>query len=524
MIPSRTWRPASPSSLPATPSVDGPNDHTGHRRGTRRRAASAALAAGALLASGVALAPGAEALDVVVVTTTTDGVPGSLRDAVDIANSDADDTQIVLAAGATYQLTACGPDEDGNLSGDLDHVVPEGLRIVGNGATIEQTCPGQRVLHQTVAGTLVVADVTITGGDATGDGGGLLTTNGSSVQIMGSTFAGNQAVGSGGGASTPSAGGVTVSGSRFVDNAAGPGGDGGGLDASSGGAQVAVSTSAFEGNVAGVDGGGLIASGGSANVEVTDSSFVGNVAGDDGGGHYSAGGSAVLSVTGSTYAGNEAGERGGGAYLGGDGPAKALVDSTLVGNVAGVAGGGVGGGFADLALTYVTLTDNGAPSGSAVATTGQLLPSASIFAGTGLCSVGSTASTGWSWATDATCGLVGPGDVMDGADPALEPLADNGGPTPTRLPSFASPVVDAIPVADCPATTAVDQRGVARPDGAGCDIGAVEGEAPAPPPEVTPPTSTPTTPTTTPSSPGTGSGSAATPAAEAVTATPRFTG
>jgi hypothetical protein len=38
-----------------------------------------------------------------------------------------------------------------------------------------------------------------------------------------------------------------------------------------------------------------------------------------------------------------------------------------------------------------------------------------------------------------------------------------------------SPVLDAIPAEQCALPT--DQRGVARPQGAGCDIGAVEGAA-----------------------------------------------
>jgi hypothetical protein len=66
---------------------------------------------------------------------------------------------------------------------------------------------------------------------------------------------------------------------------------------------------------------------------------------------------------------------------------------------------------------------------------------------------------------------------VTGVDPLLGPLADNGGPTLTHLPSAGSPVIDAGNPGDCPAT---DQRGVARPadgdgDGAAvCDIGAVE--------------------------------------------------
>lgn len=56
-------------------------------------------------------------------------------------------------------------------------------------------------------------------------------------------------------------------------------------------------------------------------------------------------------------------------------------------------------------------------------------------------------------------------------DPLLEPLADNGGTGPTLLPGAGGSAVDAGDDATCADT---DQRGVSRPQGAGCDIGAVE--------------------------------------------------
>ena len=63
----------------------------------------------------------------------------------------------------------------------------------------------------------------------------------------------------------------------------------------------------------------------------------------------------------------------------------------------------------------------------------------------------------------------------------LGPLQDNGGPTETHLPLTGSPVIDAGSP-DCP-LPATDQRGVARPEGAACDIGAVEVEATNTPPD-----------------------------------------
>jgi hypothetical protein len=62
------------------------------------------------------------------------------------------------------------------------------------------------------------------------------------------------------------------------------------------------------------------------------------------------------------------------------------------------------------------------------------------------------------------------GNITSG-DPLLGPLQNNGGPTMTRLPLAGSPAIDGGIAAIC---AAVDQRGTTRPQGVGCDIGAVE--------------------------------------------------
>jgi hypothetical protein len=56
----------------------------------------------------------------------------------------------------------------------------------------------------------------------------------------------------------------------------------------------------------------------------------------------------------------------------------------------------------------------------------------------------------------------------------LGALADNGGPTRTHLPATNSPLIDKVTTANCGVAGGVDQRGVARPAGPACDIGAVE--------------------------------------------------
>lgn len=52
------------------------------------------------------------------------------------------------------------------------------------------------------------------------------------------------------------------------------------------------------------------------------------------------------------------------------------------------------------------------------------------------------------------------------------------------LPLTGSVLIDAIPTAACDPTVTVDQRGVTRPQIGGCDVGAVEVEAPVEPPVI----------------------------------------
>lgn len=124
-------------------------------------------------AASLAVAQPAYAADITV-TITTDTVAAdadtSLREAITAANAAGSDT-IELVAGETYQLDLCAgvADEDANASGDLDYTDDEPLTINGNGATIEQTCAGQRVLHQTdTSAAVTVNNVTLTGGSGVG--------------------------------------------------------------------------------------------------------------------------------------------------------------------------------------------------------------------------------------------------------------------------------------------------------------------------------------------------------------------
>lgn len=71
--------------------------------------------------------------------------------------------------------------------------------------------------------------------------------------------------------------------------------------------------------------------------------------------------------------------------------------------------------------------------------------------------------------TDGTCGFAAAGGIEGPF--GLGALADNGGPAPTYLPEEGSPLIDAASTAVC---RGMDQRGVSRPQGSLCDVGAVE--------------------------------------------------
>ena len=79
-------------------------------------------------------------------------------------------------------------------------------------------------------------------------------------------------------------------------------------------------------------------------------------------------------------------------------------------------------------------------------------------------------SDGHNLDSDGSCFLTATGDLPK-HDPLLGPLAFNGGPTETKALLLGGPAIDAGAAHGCPQ---YDQRGVARPQGAGCDIGAYE--------------------------------------------------
>jgi len=196
------------------------------------------------------------------------------------------------------------------------------------------------------------------------------------------------------------------------------------------------------------------------------------------------GSGADATVTDSTFTGNSS-EATGGAI---SAPGTIIMNnSTVTGNSAGGAGGGLNA--LDFVLTHTTLVSNSAPAGSNLrgisASNSTLTSFGSVIGlsqgGGANCTNlgGGTTSTGYNFSDDTSCGLTSATDTESGGAPMLDALADNGGPTETRLPLEGSPLIDAIPNADCDAMLTTDQRGLPRPGAAGgsCDIGSVELQA-----------------------------------------------
>jgi hypothetical protein len=146
---------------------------------------------------------------------------------------------------------------------------------------------------------------------------------------------------------------------------------------------------------------------------------------------------------------------GGGVLLG---STSLLVDDTVAGNTASGNGGTVsarGGGLYGPSTTLESTI-----IGSNTALLGPDCYGGPTSAGHNL--IGKTA--GCSFTKKAT-------DKVN-KNPRLDPLGNYGGPTQTMELKPTSPARDAVPTAVCPLH--VDQRGVHRPQGSRCDIGAFE--------------------------------------------------
>lgn len=367
-------------------------------------------------------------------------------------------------------------------------------------------------------GELNLSKVTLTNNTATISGGAIYNAEGDSqppntLNVINSSITNNTAVVHGGGIYSFGIDGLgeigfvqtSISNSIIADNTAQTGSGGGVVVGQYD--FIEITKSQFLRNEAAVNGGGLYVA--QADFIISDSGFSANVAGDTAGAIFHSGGG---SITNTSILDNRAGYSGGI----GEGFAGKIVikNSTIAGNISEGSVGGLsvfelvlinstvannqaadnaGGISTSLAtLNNSTITGNtagGEAGGVDVFVSGSLVSKNSIITGNSALAYPDAIVRGYLGEfTSLGHNIVGSsegngfvdgvnGDFV-GVDAKLLSLTDNGGPTQTIGLGSGSPAINAIPIAECKDaegnTITTDQRGITRPQGAACDIGAFE--------------------------------------------------
>ena len=498
-----------------------------------------------LLAAAIALAGCGPALDCsitdYIVNTTADTNDGvcnvadcSLREAVRNANACPGWQTITLPAGA-YTLSIAGAEEDAAATGDLD--ITDDVTIVGEGVPSINGGGLDRVFEVFSPAVVRMETMIVLGGEAQLGAGirnhGQLTLDGLSIQ-------GNTAVVPPGGAGLSSGGGIfneagtlTLLSTQVFENSGDAGGGihnfatatlvatdlflGGNTALLGGGlwnnmaAEATLNNAEIRMNSAGESGAGIYNDG---HLEINLAAFEENTDASQGGGLYNQtdgeaflydawftnnsadqGGAVfnmgLLHLYRSSLTINTAfGGFGGGAYNETTG-ALLLRNVTISGNMANPAvrgGAGVYNYGGEVRVEFVTLAYN-SPDGILNDGGGMVDMRSSVLASHALGNCLEVGSAGYNLEDGVSCGLTEPSD-LSGVSPLLAPLDFNGGTNLSHALNPGSPAIDTGTPDLC---TSEDQRGVSRPQGAGCDRGAYEAEGP----------STPTaTPTSVPTGPG----------------------
>jgi predicted outer membrane repeat protein len=457
----------------------------------------------------------------------------SLRDAITAA-----------PAGETIEfapaLTDAGPATIMLTRGEL--LISNNLTINGPGASLltidasgNDPSPnvnngnGSRVFHITDAADtlkeITIRNLTLTGGDASGAGGGILSRE--NLTLVGCVVTGNatftNAQLGGGGIYSASYSAIdnslTLIDCTITNNSA-IRDDGGGIRSRYG--SLTMERCLVKGNTASTYGGGLSGADGGVEIQIRSTTFEGNTATRfSGGGIFTY--DAVLTLVDSTVSGNTAGW-GAGVYLRASSTGT-VERSAIINNVARVDGGGISLNESQLTLTGSTLSGNSAagygggaaiPNGMLVmrhctvtgnrANTDNLggqLGGGVILGTTTTLTLDHTIVAGNFRNTSTRDDVVGDvaarfsliGDGTDAAiinnggnlvgdagapiDPRLGPLAPNGGPTLTHALLPDSPAIgagDPAAMAGGGTVPTFDQRGASWPRIAGgqIDIGAFE--------------------------------------------------
>jgi hypothetical protein len=353
-----------------------------------------------------------------------------LNAAIVAFNAESTSCVFTIALTQNIDLTASAT-QINNATANLSLVI-EGAGFAVNG----QGTSGVRPFHVAANTMVTMQNITVTGGNASGNGGGIL--NQGALTLVDSTVTGNAA-------QLPYNGGGIYNGS---------------------GGTLALTRTTVSNNSTQNRGGGIE---NESALTVTDSTIKGNSA-QTGGGVSNNVNTPVL-ITGSTIDNNSASLNGGGVFNTGN--PMTIRNSTISANTPGRYGGGVYN-ESHLTLDSVTINVN-AGWGLFNADNGVVTIQNSILAN-------STGDYDCVNGTTGTVNITNPnlveaqyncGTFSLTSDPKLGPLQNNGGPTFTHAPNVGSPAVDAGATA-----LTTDQRGVSRPGGAADDIGSVERQNP----------------------------------------------
>jgi predicted outer membrane repeat protein len=368
-------------------------------------------------------------------------------------------------------------------------------------------------IYNAGGGVVTVSGSVFTSNGATNSVGGAITRNNGALTVSNTTFTGNTSTLFGGAVSAN--GSITLTSVTFTGNTTSgtsTAAYGGALyiDQLSTGATMQITDTVFTNNSATSP---ILGSGGAfhfvkpdnnVNAQITRNTFKGNTASHRGGALSVATSltANTLNIYQSTFAYNTAGGAStvglGGAIYTGTSTNTYIYNSTIGQNTAGVGAGGAGGGLYNIAAVYlynVTVNGNNVVNGNG----GNLYNSATLQMRNSIVSwggapfgpdiFGAFTSQGYNLVQNRadSSGYVGT-DLASGTNPQLVALALNSpGTTDTYAIGFTSPAKDAVPITGgCNgAGVTTDQRGVLRPFGTLCDIGAYEINT-------LPPTATPT--------------------------------
>lgn len=252
---------------------------------------------------------------------------------------------------------------------------------------------------------------------------------------------------------------------------------------------LALTDSIISGNSSTRSGGGIY-NVGHANLTLLNSVISHNIAARSAGGIFNSD-YGTLNITNSTISENSALKGAGGGLYNVFTSTLLLNSSTVYGNQAlQSSGGGIYRYNSIVEITFSTIANNRAGTGGGImldinklSTIGEVKVRGSIVAGNSAGDSpdisGTVTTASYNLVENAT-GATLPGDRFSiiGQSPRLAPLHMNSGPTPTAALLQGSPAIDRVPVKTCDEILgpdkAFDQRGMKRPQGTACDIGAYE--------------------------------------------------